>query len=404
MSGRFEFTIRNRLEAPLYRTRPKPRQTIEANGAESGRAPAALAVARRRGSAGAAARADQAAGDVRRPAAAMNITIVCVTYGNRAHLLMRVLNEARAQGAANAIIIDNGSPEPVAPILAARFPGWAHVETLGANRGSALGYKTGIQLAMARGAECLLLLDDDNVPADLCLRALADHWLARIAAGDSPGGFAVHAMRPGMNAGDSAARLHMAEPRRGSFMGFHIADMPYKVLRRLTPGLLRRGGAVPPAATEVSIASYGGMLFHRDVIGRIGLPDEAFFLYVDDYEFAARLTATGGKIHLLRDAVIHDIDTTWGSMKVAPRSALFTARLEMQNFNKLYYATRNLTYFEFHLRAPRSLVYLLNAVIFLSILSVLALSRHRLPQYLTMLQAMQDGRRRSLGMNQAYQL
>lgn len=334
----------------------------------------------------------------------MNVTIVCVTYGRRAHLLVQVLQAARAQGAASAVVIDNGSQDPVAAILAARFGEWAHVETLGANRGSAVGFKTGMAAAVARGAEFLLLLDDDNLLAPHCLQTLRDLWAARISSGESQDSFAVHAVRPGTDTSEAAAQLHIAEPRRGSFLGFHIADVPYKLLRRLAPALLRSRASAQPNATEVSIAPYGGMLFHRDVIGRIGLPDEAFVLYVDDYEFAARLTAQAGKIYVERDAVIHDIDTTWGSRTKTPHSALFTGRLEIKNFSKLYYATRNLTYFEHHVRSPRSALYHLNSIIFMVILTAMALKGHRLPQYRTMLQAMQDGRRKSLGMNQAYQL
>jgi len=334
----------------------------------------------------------------------MNVTIVCVTYGKRAHLLVQVLSAAQRQGAAGAVVIDNGAEDPVAPILAARFGGWAHVEHLGANRGSALGFKTGIATAVARGAEFLLLLDDDNVLAPDCLPKLCRHWSARPAAGEKPDSFTVHAVRPGTDTSEAAARLHIDEPRRGSFLGFHVADIPFKLARRIAPGLLRTRTESQPDATDVSIAPYGGMLFHRDVITRIGLPDEAFFLYVDDYEFAARLTARDGKIHMVRDAVIHDIDTTWGSAKNTPRSALFTGRLELQNFSKLYYATRNLTYFEYHIRSPHSALYLLNSIVFMSILTIMAIKGHRLPQYRTMLRAMQDGRRKSLGINQAYQL
>jgi GT2 family glycosyltransferase len=334
----------------------------------------------------------------------MNVTAVTVTYGKRADLLVRVLEAARMQGAAAAVVIDNGAEDPVAEILAARFSGWAHVHSLGANRGSALGFKTGIALALARGAEFILLLDDDNLLGPDCLRRLCDHWSARVAAGAGQDNVAVHALRPGMHQAGQAAAVRMTEPRRGSFLGFHVAEIPYKLLRRLAPGLLS-GRAVDGATTsDVSVAPYGGMLFHRDVIGRIGLPDEMFFLYVDDYEFAARLTAGGGSIHVVRDAVIHDIDTTWGSPRTHRHSALFTGRLEIQSLSKLYYATRNLTYFERHVRPRESPFYLLNKIVFMTILTIMALQKRRLPQYRTMLRGMRDGRRKSLGMNQAYQL
>ncbi len=334
----------------------------------------------------------------------MNVTVVTVTYGKRAALLMQVLGAARAQGAAGAIVIDNGSQDPLAERLETRFGGWARIHSLGANRGSAVGFATGIAQAMAAGAEFILLLDDDNLPAASCLQTMLRQWSACEEAGESKDNFAVHATRIGAHDSAQAAWLQTPEPRRGSFLGFHIAEMPYKMLRRIAPGMLRGGAEKTANVTEISVAAYGGTLLHRDVIARIGLPDEAFFLYGDDYEFSARLTARNGKIHLVRDAVIRDIDTTWGATDKRHRSTLFTGRLEMQNPSKLYYATRNLTFFEMHVRPRKTALYVLNKIVFMTILTVLALVKRKLPQYRTILRGMRDGREKCLGMNEAYQL
>jgi GT2 family glycosyltransferase len=334
----------------------------------------------------------------------MNVTVVTVTYGRRAALLTQVLAAARAQGAAGAIVIDNGSEDPLDATLGARFGGWARIHSLGANRGSAVGFATGIAQAMAAGAEFILLLDDDNLPAASCLQTMLSRWATCKDSGESPDNFAVHATRLRADESPQAAWLQIPEPRRGSFLGFHIAEMPYKLLRRLAPRMLGVAARKTASVTDISVAPYGGTLFHRDVIARIGLPDEAFFLYGDDYEFSARLTARNGKIHLLRDAVIRDIDTTWGGADKRHRGALFTGRLEMQNPSKLYYATRNLTFFETYVRPRKTAFYLLNKIVFMTILTALALVKRKLPQYRTILRGMKDGREKCLGMNEAYQL
>jgi GT2 family glycosyltransferase len=230
------------------------------------------------------------------------------------------------------------------------------------------------------------------------------HWAACEQAGEVPDNFAVHAVRLGMNESRQAARLQIPEPRCGSFLGFHIAEIPYKLLRRIAPGVLRNRARTQAGVTDIAVAPYGGMLFHRDLIARVGLPDEAFFLYGDDYEFSVRLTARTGKIHLLRDAVIHDIDTTWGAADQRQRSALFSARLAIKNSSQLYYAVRNLMFFELHVRPCKAGLYPLNKIVFMTILTVMALATRKLPQYRTILQGMRDGRQKRLGMNQAYRL
>ncbi len=334
----------------------------------------------------------------------VNVTVVTVTYGKRVNMLAQVLEAAYTQGASSAVVIDNGSQDPVARILAERFGGWARVHSLGANLGSAIGFKTGIAQALAQGAEHILLLDDDNVPAAHCLRNLAEQWLACKRAGERQDNFAVHAIRSGLNNGGMTEKLQMTEPRRGSFLGFHVAEIPYKLLRRLAPGLLRRSGATHSNVSDVSTAPYGGMFFHRDVIARIGLPNEAFFLYVDDYEFCARLTGQAGKIHIIRDAVINDIDTTWGCAEKHHYSALFSGRLESRNPSKLYYATRNMIYFELHVGSRKTPIYALNKFVFITILTIMALQTGNFAQFRTILIGMKDGREKCLGINQAYQL
>jgi hypothetical protein len=54
---------------------------------------------------------------------------------------------------------------------------------------------------------------------------------------------------------------------RSSYFGFHIAQLPYKLWRRLPWG--KRPGR-SPTSISLPFAPYGGMLAHRSLYERIG--------------------------------------------------------------------------------------------------------------------------------------
>jgi GT2 family glycosyltransferase len=253
-------------------------------------------------------------------------------------------------------------------------------------------------LAQASGAELILLLDDDNLPAPGCLRTLLDKWQNHAACGEAADSFAVHGLRTRSELANPIAGK-FTEPKPNSFLGFHISEIPVKLLRRYIPSLCSHR-----VAPLMRIAPYGGMMFHRDLLAQIGLPDESYLLYVDDYEFSSRITSSGGRIHLIHDAVIHDIDPPAARALARPIGNLFNRRLETKNLAGLYYATRNMIYFERYTTPTDSIIYTVNGAIFMTILTIFALRHQRFLQYRIILQAIRDGDNRLRGHNPAYPL
>ena len=65
---------------------------------------------------------------------------------------------------------------------------------------------------------------------------------------------------------------------------------------------------------------------------RIGMMDEAYFMYYDDSDFSARVRRAGGRIRYVPSAqVLHDVQATSRSTAGAGASSFFA----------LYYTTRN---------------------------------------------------------------
>ncbi len=54
-----------------------------------------------------------------------------------------------------------------------------------------------------------------------------------------------------------------------------------------------------------------GLFFHKDLIEKIGLPDESYFLYVDDFDFTYRITKAGGEIWMVTNSHLHDLESSF---------------------------------------------------------------------------------------------
>lgn len=283
------------------------------------------------------------------------VCLVTVTYGQRVAYVLKALESALADGVRHAVVIDNGSVEPVEEALRKRFGDWVSVERFDSNQGSAPGFKRGMQLAYESGCELILLLDDDNLLSAGCLRKLVDARkdLSRRHGDDN---CIVLAHRPG-----HAPPEKIGE--KNGFLGFHLKDVPKKIGKRL--GMLSRGRAlcVETPVVQVSHAPYSGLLFHRAVVKRHGLPDERFVLYGDDSEFTYRITARGGFIGRVMDAQFAELEHSWN---VAPTNHGFIRTLVSAGSEfRAYYSVRNQCYFEEHCLHGNHLVRSANKLAFL---------------------------------------
>ncbi|HMN13852.1 MAG TPA: glycosyltransferase, partial [Bellilinea sp.] len=235
-----------------------------------------------------------------------DVTVVTVTYGERHDLLRQVLDALPAQGVGKVVVVDNGARWPVKAELTAAYGDWVDVVEMGRNTGSAPGFSAGLKRALDLGAEYLWLLDDDNRPAPGCLFALLQAY-AGLHEQCPPDLLAVLAFRREHQADVAAGvPLRYVNPRHNAFRGFHVLDIPYKFWRRTPWGRPRVRGALP-ARVDLGVAPYSGLLFHRAVVERCGLPRADFVLYADDTEFTHRLTAAGGRIVLITAAAIEDL-------------------------------------------------------------------------------------------------
>ncbi len=329
------------------------------------------------------------------------IIVVTVTYGQREHLLLQMLDSVRGMDVSKVVVVDNGAQWSTRSELVAVYGDLVDVVEMGANTGSAKGFATGIQRAIDLGAEYVWLLDDDNRPnGDALTKLLAVY--KREVEKTLRDRLAVVGFRPEHQAdvavGVATRRIN---PRANSFRGFHVLDIPYKVWRRTPWGKPRVRGKLP-AMVALDMAPYSGLLFHRDLIRFIGLPCADFILYADDTEFTYRITKRGGRILLVTAAVIDDLESSWN---VKTRfSNGFVGNLKGAGDFRAYYGTRNGVYVDKIFTKENAFVFWINRMVYVALLFLFSVALSKGRRYRLLLEAINDGLAGRLGINERFPL
>lgn len=327
----------------------------------------------------------------------LSVTVVTVTYGRRWCFLSEVLRALLPnEHIATIIVVDNGSEENIAALTRGLGSNKVHVISMGHNRGSAAGFKRGIEEACARGkGELIWLLDDDNKPEPECLARLLAYYQA---LGNDPNNCFL-ALRERQR--DQVELINMgysADPRPNSFLGFHWRDIVRKIVKRMRRKQANGLAGIKFALAKVAYAPYGGFLFHRSWVNKVGLPDESFFLYGDDHEYTWRFTQQGASIWLCANCRIIDIDISWHHQKHDANPFLSPKASAM----RMFYASRNRAYFEKAYLTTNILAYAFNIVLYISFMLVKSMVRERerrgvLKRLVLFIKALRLGWKRQLG-------
>lgn len=308
-------------------------------------------------------------------ASAPRVSVVVVTYGSRADLLRQVMAGLVGQSwqPALVIIVDNGASPPPQTVIDTVPHSWlVEVVPMGTNRGSAAGFGAGMERALELGSDLVWLLDDDNVPQPSALA----HLLRRWEQSTEPTATAFAAMRRDRRKYVEAASglPSMKFSPRNSFMGFSLLE---RVRSRFKASRSGRDGTAT-ADLVLDFAIYGGLLIPSAVLQRTGLPDAKYFVYLDDRDFTTRITLAGGRIVLVPDAIIEDVDDSWGGDIGSHFPALFNRSIRD---NKLYYTVRNAVHYERRYLLSAKIAYLANVLAHISIAAVVTLSRGAGPTF-----------------------
>lgn len=171
------------------------------------------------------------------------------------------------------ICVDHGSTDGSAAAVRARFPDVELLET-GVNLGFAGGHNVGIRRALERGADWVLLLNNDAVADTGLPAALAAAAAARPDAG---------VLAAKVLAADRPDTIEYAGARFSSLLGYSGRPTGYG----------ERDDGRFDELRDVERAAGTAMAVSAEAVARAGLLDETLFAYVEDVEWCLRIRAAG---------------------------------------------------------------------------------------------------------------
>lgn len=252
------------------------------------------------------------------PAPAARRLLVVVLHYNGLEDTLACLGSLRAQACPgmSVLVIDNASRSDDRPRIAAEFPE-VELLRLAKNRGWAGGNNVGLRLALERGYDRVCLLNNDTVLPPEAMAGL-------LAAMDAAGGACL--LIPALyffNAPDRAQIDTGPQPTSADAAARDLAE---------------RHGVV-----EISWTYGACLMLPVDLVRRVGLLDERFFLQLEEEDFWRRARALGARSYCAhRVRILHKESVSFGARVTA---------------GKTYYQVRNsLLLAEKHARGPAGLL------------------------------------------------
>ncbi len=260
------------------------------------------------------------------------IHIIIPNY-NTVDYLVRCLDSLRAQRGAPPLqvhVADNASSDDSVARVRRDYPE-VHLYTSDHNGGFAYGVNLALRPLLAQGltdSDYVLLLNSDTELPPEALAGMVAFMEAHPEAG---------AAGPRLIMGDGQMDLAC----RRSFPSPAVAFYRLFGLARIFPRSRRFGRYnltyLDPAETvEVDAVSGACMLVRGQVVGQVGLLDEAFFFYGEDLDWAYRIKALGWKIYYCPQVQVRH----WkrAASRKQPRASRRAFYQAMRIFHRKHYA------------------------------------------------------------------
>lgn len=192
------------------------------------------------------------------------------------------------------IVVDNGSSDDSAALVRRRHPTIRQLET-GCNLGYAGGNNVGIRYALAVGAQNICILNNDVT--------VEPNFLEPLLA----------TLRSQQNCGIVTPLIAEAGSESGCVwaLGSTLDRRTAAVTRNLAGAPVRYWQQQP--SFEVQIASGAAMLIKREVLERVGLMDEGYFLYYEEVDWSLRVRQAGYQIVAVPSSIVyHKVSASLG--------------------------------------------------------------------------------------------
>ncbi|MHB1063501.1 MAG: glycosyltransferase [Georgenia sp.] len=240
----------------------------------------------------------------------LEVVVVVVAY-NRRELLVQTLGALvqQTRPCERIVVVDNASTDGSGEVATAHASA-PDVVTLAKNTGGAGGFAAGIAHALqTHGADLVWIMDDDTVPTPTALAELLE---ARAGYAGEP---AVLASRVVWTDGRDHP-MNTPRPRPGA-------------------SAAQRDRARAVGGAQVRSASFVSLLVDARDVRASGLPEAAYFIWNDDFEYTARLLRHRVGLYVPASVVRH-LTKTFGATDADPGE-----RFYFEVRNKVWLFTRS---------------------------------------------------------------
>lgn len=208
---------------------------------------------------------------------AERVVIIVLNWNRRDETLacLASLEQANLHGAA-VTVVDNGSHDGSVDAVRTRFP-WAHIIALGENRGFAGGNNAGVRDALEKGAEAVVLLNNDTEVSRDFLEPLL--WTAN----GEPKAAGVSGV---------ALRMDRRDLLDAAWLTIYWG---HGIVWHHGVNALPGEGFDKPCQIDAGIGCL--FLMRSDALREVGLLDEAYFAYHEEVDWCHRARKAGYLIY-----------------------------------------------------------------------------------------------------------
>jgi len=212
------------------------------------------------------------------------LSVVILSYNTREttlNCLRSLFKHSPTIGELEAVVIDNSSSDGSPEAIEEEFPQVKLIRN-SRNRGFAAGCNQGIR---ATDGDVLLLLNSDTLLVDQSLDVMLDFMNRNPDVGIAGGAMIEPNGKP--------------QPSCQPFPSYQNILFSKKSLLTTIGGFKHKFDEyrrVPDAVTDVDAVAGGFLFTRREVLHDVGLLDERFFFYVEDLDFAKRVSQKGWRV------------------------------------------------------------------------------------------------------------
>lgn len=197
------------------------------------------------------------------------------------------------------IVVDNGSKDPGA------LDGLKDVTLikLAENTGFTGGYNTGMKKALENGADYILIINNDTIVDPQMISAMLE-----VFQKDDQIGLTVPKIY--FAKGHEFHKDRYKKDELGKVFWYAGGHTDWANIKSIHRGVDEVDHGQYDKTEEVTFATGCCMMFPREVLERVGLFDEKFFLYYEDADLNERILRAGYKIYYVPDAVLFHVNAS----------------------------------------------------------------------------------------------